>query len=176
VRNLKDQLNEQTLSQLKLIEELQPIFQSQNACFWLRGGWAIDFLLGRITREHSDIDVVTMIQHRDELEKAMVEAGFQLIPVSELQTDFLKNGVDISFVFVIQTSDGRIIANGFPDWEWRKDALPTNEFTLHGITAFVLSPFQLLEEKLVYEQGTGRKPRPKDIESMKIIQSIIDSI
>jgi hypothetical protein len=63
-----------------------------------------------------------------------------------------------------------------PDWEWRKDALPTNNFTLHGITAFVLSPFQLLEEKLVYEQGTGRKPRPKDIYSMKIIQRITDSI
>ncbi|MFF2458961.1 hypothetical protein [Peribacillus simplex] len=38
----------------------------------------------------------------------------------------------------------------------------------------VLNPYQLLEEKKVYEQGTGRTLRPKDLKSMEIIQKIID--
>jgi hypothetical protein len=40
-------LNDQTQSQLKILGELAVVFSSIHACFWLRGGWAIDFLLGR---------------------------------------------------------------------------------------------------------------------------------
>ncbi|TKG98559.1 hypothetical protein FC682_26360 [Peribacillus simplex] len=40
----------------------------------------IDFLLGKITRLHSDIDLVTWIQHREHLEQALVSSGFQIKP------------------------------------------------------------------------------------------------
>ncbi|WML48565.1 hypothetical protein RCG23_25665 [Neobacillus sp. PS3-34] len=167
--------NELARSQLKVLSEINSICLSLDARFWLRGGWAIDFRLGRITRNHSDLDLVTWVQNREMLERELVKAGFHLIPVSEFQTDFLKNGVDISFVFLKQSPDGRIYAYGIPDeWEWRQDALPTDFHTLQGVTAFVLSLQQLLEEKQVYEQGTGRKPRPKDIESMKILRNMIE--
>jgi hypothetical protein len=45
---------------------------------------------------------------------------------------------------------------------------------LNGISARVLNPRQLLEEKEVYEQ-IGRTARPKDVESKKILQSIISN-
>ncbi|MES9684182.1 hypothetical protein ABWK22_14965 [Gottfriedia acidiceleris] len=106
----------------------------------------------------------------------MVNAGFKKIPVSMLQTDFIKDEVDVSFVFVRITDKGKIIANGFPNWEWRKDALSIQKYHLKGISMNVLNPYQLLEEKKVYEKGTGRKLRPKDIESMKVIEGIIDQI
>lgn len=161
-------------SQLKILNEINEICKSLNFNLWLRGGWAIDFLLGKITRSHSDIDIVTWIQYRQPLEQALIDAGFQKIPVSELQTDFLKNDVEVSFVFVRCSNDGNIVANGYPDWIWRKDALLIKKHILHGISMNVLNPHQLLEEKEVYEQGTGKKLRPKDLESMKIIKEIID--
>ncbi|MCM3390153.1 hypothetical protein M3649_18825 [Ureibacillus chungkukjangi] len=40
--------------------------------FWLRGGWAIDFLLGKVTRRHEDIDLITCIQNRDRLEDELI--------------------------------------------------------------------------------------------------------
>ncbi|MGG0174900.1 nucleotidyltransferase domain-containing protein [Gottfriedia acidiceleris] len=163
-------------NQLKIINEINTICLNLTIQLWLRGGWAIDFLLGKVTREHSDIDLVTFIQYREELEEAMVIAGFKKIPVSMLQTDFIKDEVDVSFVFVRISEEGKIIANGFPDWEWRKDALPIQQYNLKGISINVLNPYQLLEEKKVYEKGTGRKLRPKDIESMRVIQGMIDSI
>lgn len=162
--------------QLKILNEINIICLNLNFQLWLRGGWAIDFLLSKVTREHSDIDFVTFIQYREELERAMVNTGFKKIQVSMLQTDFIKDEVDVSFVFVHISEEGKIIANGFPDWEWRKDALPIQKYNLKGISINVLSPCQLLEEKLVYEKGTGRKLRPKDIESMRVIKGIIDSI
>lgn len=162
--------------QLRILREICEICASLKYDLWLRGGWAIDFILGRITRSHSDIDLVTWIQYREQIELALVNAGFQKIPVSELQTDFLKNDIDISLIFVRLSDDGSIIANGFADWIWRSDSMPTNLYNLHDVSVHVLNPYQLLEEKMVYEKGTGRKPRPKDIESMKIIQQIIQTM
>lgn len=162
--------------QLKILSEINTICLNLKFHLWLRGGWAIDFLLSKVTREHSDIDLVTFIQYREDIEQAMVNAGFKKIPVSLLQTDFIKDDIDVSIVFVRISDEGKIIANGFPNWEWRNDALPMQKYHLNGISIYVLSPYQLLEEKKVYEKGTGRKLRPKDIESMKVIKGIIDSI
>ncbi|MGE7621578.1 nucleotidyltransferase domain-containing protein [Viridibacillus sp. NPDC096237] len=167
---------EKTQSQLKIIYEINGISLSLNNVLWLRGGWAIDFLLGRITRTHSDVDFVSWIQYREPLEQALVCAGFQIIPVSEYQTDFLKNDVDVSIVFVKRSEEGSIIANGFPEWVWRSDALSTQFYNLQGVSVCVLNPHQLLEEKKTYELGTGRKLRSKDFESMKIIQQIIGAM
>jgi hypothetical protein len=167
---------ENTQSQLNVLREIKEICLSLDAAFWLRGGWAIDFLLGKVTRTHSDIDLVTLIQHRTELERSLVSAGFQQIPVTEFQTDFLKDGVDISFVFVERSNDGRIFAYSIPDWEWRADSFQSHPYQLQGISMNVLSPQMLLEEKQVYEEGTGRKPRPKDFQSMKILREIIDML
>ena len=152
-----DVLDDRAKSQLKVLGEINAIFSSLRARSWLRGGWAIHFLLGQITRPHGDIDLVTWVRHRERLERTLVEAGFQQIPVSELQTDFHKDDVEISFVFLSRARDGRIIANGIPEWVWRFDALPTQRFNLQSISACVLSPHQLLENLEVYEQGTGRK-------------------
>ena len=62
--------------------------------------------------------------------------------------------------------------NGLLEWIWRADSLSPQSFKLHGISAKVLNPKQLLEEKEVYEQ-IGRKPRQKDIESKKVLQRIL---
>ncbi|MBT2667389.1 hypothetical protein J7J00_18085 [Bacillus sp. ISL-4] len=167
--------NETSKSQLNILHELNEICLSLNFDLWLRGGWAVDFLLGKITRSHSDIDLVTWIQYREHLEQVLVNDGFQIKPVSEFQTDFLKNNVEVSFVFVRYSDNGDIVANGFPDWVWRKDALPMEPCNLQGISINVLNPYQLLEEKKVHEQGTGKTLRPKDLKSMEIIQQIIDA-
>ncbi|KOO49073.1 hypothetical protein AMD00_11805 [Viridibacillus arvi] len=167
---------DKTQSQLRIIHEINGISLALNNDLWLRGGWAIDFLLGRIIRPHSDIDFVTWIQYREQLEKALEHAGFLIIPISEFQTDLIKNDVDVSIVFVKRSEEGDIIANGFPEWIWRSDALSTKFYNLQGVSVCVLSPHQLLEEKKVHELGTGRKLRQKDIESMKIIQQIIKEV
>ena len=93
--------------QLLIVQEVQEIASARNFQIWLRG-WAIDFLLGKITREHSDVDLDTWIQE-------LVMAGFKKLPVSEFQTDFLKNGVDVSIVFASLSDNGDVFANSFPD-------------------------------------------------------------
>ena len=42
--------------QLELIADVVATCQSIGAPIWLRGGWAMDFFLGWVTRDHADID------------------------------------------------------------------------------------------------------------------------
>ncbi|MCL6443530.1 MAG: hypothetical protein K6T83_08755 [Alicyclobacillus sp.] len=168
-------LNDQNQSQLKVLGHILQTLSVHNINVWLRGGWAIDFLLGQITRPHEDIDLVTRVQHREKIEQTLVQEEFSIVPVSEFQTNFYKDAIEISFVFLSSTGDGHIYANGIPEWVWRSDALPRQLFTLHGVSSFVLSRHQLLENLLVYEQGTGRKLRPKDFQSINTLRNIIES-
>lgn len=166
----------QTESQLNLLSEISKISATMGIEFWLRGGWAIDFLLGKVTRPHDDIDLITWIKYRDQLESALIEAGYKQAPVKEefqgRQSDFQKDGIDITLCYITRAENRSIIMNGLPEWVWRSDSLLQQRFMLNGISAYVLNPRQLLEEKEVYEQ-IGRIPRPKDAESKKVLHRII---
>lgn len=157
--------------------EISAISEALGIPFWLRGGWAIDFYLGKITRPHDDIDFVTWIQDRERLEVELIKSGYEktfvLKEFRNRQSDFRKENVEISFCYITHSDDGELIMNGLPEWIWRPDSLLPQTFILNGISARVLNPRQLLEEKVVYEQ-IGRTPRQKDAESKKILQQIID--
>jgi hypothetical protein len=49
--------------QLELIGEIAALARTVGAELWLRGGWAMDFFLGRVTRQHDDIDLFTLEPH-----------------------------------------------------------------------------------------------------------------
>ena len=44
---------------------------------WLEGGWGIDALLGRETREHDDLDLIVRLEHLAALETALRELGYR---------------------------------------------------------------------------------------------------
>jgi hypothetical protein len=169
--------NGQTESQLKVLTEISAISEIIGIEFWLRGGWAIDFLFGKITRPHDDIDLITWIQNRERLEDELLKAGYEKIAVKEefrdRQSDFRKDSVEITLGYISRSDDGNLIMNGLPEWIWRPDSLPPKPFILSDISAKVLNPKQLLDEKEVYKQ-IGRTPRQKDAEGKKILQQIID--
>ena len=60
---------------------------------------AIIFLLGKIIRSHTDIDLVTWLHYRDTSEQALVNAGLNN-KACRLKQFPHKNNVDVSFVFV----------------------------------------------------------------------------
>jgi hypothetical protein len=159
--------------QLALLRELHEILTSERVRAWLRGGWALDFLLGEITRSHADIDLVTWSRHRRRLQRGLPAHGFALDRELPVQTDFLARGQTVSILFIAHGHDGRVTTPGIPEWRWRPDALPARRRTLAGLSWRVLGPEQLLYEKESYEAGTGRPPRPKDLVSMDLLRRLI---
>ena len=63
--------------QLLIVQEVQEIAFALNFQIWLRG-WAIDFLLGKITHEHSDVDLDTWIQLREPSERDVLQIDSQI--------------------------------------------------------------------------------------------------
>jgi len=45
---------------------------------WLDGGWAIDALLGKQTRPHDDLDLVSRLEDSTRIEEALGERGYVL--------------------------------------------------------------------------------------------------
>ncbi|MFS0673559.1 nucleotidyltransferase domain-containing protein [Ornithinibacillus sp. 179-J 7C1 HS] len=172
-----EELDTLTKSQLNVLKEIIAVSEAAEVDFWLRGGWAIDFLLGKITRPHDDIDVVTWIQNREQLENKLIKIGYERTFVKEefrdRQSDFCKGDVEITFSYITLKEDENLILNGLPEWVWRPDSLLHKTFMLNGVSARVLHPTQLLEEKEVYEQ-IGRVPRQKDANSKKVLQRVIE--
>ena len=163
-----------TQIQFDLISQIRNVLHPAGIPFWLRGGWAIDFLLGSITREHSDIDLVAWKHHAVQLRGMFEQADFTFMRDTGIQYDFTKCGQEISVVFISQIGD-ELFVEGIPEWVWLSGALSLPPQELEGLFCHVLSPEQLLEEKADYQKGTGRPPRTKDLQSMKTLNQIIMS-
>lgn len=160
-------------AQLAALEDLQTRFAATGIDCWLRGGWAIDFLVGVVTRSHADIDLVVERAHRERLRALLAEAGYELAVERDVQLDYRRDGVEISLVFIERASDGSVGVPGIPSWGWLPGALDEPPRTLEGVTCRPLSMAQLADEKERYERGTGRPLRPKDIESLDILYRLL---
>lgn len=174
-----EHLDIQTYMQLQILRDINSIVESLDASYWLRGGWAIDFLLGKVTRVHQDIDTVTWIDNRTALEEKLINEGFQQVSVKKAfidrQSDFRKNNVDISVGYLTFDGEKNLIMNGLPVWKWRPDSLMPQTYQLFGITTKVIHPKQLLDEKDVYKQ-IGRPFRQKDAASKEQLNQILSEL
>ena len=114
-------------AQLELIRELFSACERRKVRFWLFGGWGIDALLGRVTREHSDIDILAETSSRQALRSALESIGGELSDKGA-GWRYVGNGVraDISFLFA--HSDGAVVSDIDPDdpdvYPWPEDSFP----------------------------------------------------
>ncbi|MEO5940689.1 MAG: aminoglycoside adenylyltransferase, partial [Candidatus Limnocylindrales bacterium] len=46
-------------AQLAAIGRLDTMFDRAGVEYWIFGGWAVDFRVGAVTRDHDDIDIAT---------------------------------------------------------------------------------------------------------------------
>jgi Aminoglycoside-2''-adenylyltransferase len=78
--------------QLQLIREFTKLAEEAGVVCWLRGGWALDFLLGRVTRVHEDIDLFIWAEDASTLFPKLEESGYEETagPPPEQQRNLLK--------------------------------------------------------------------------------------
>jgi Aminoglycoside-2''-adenylyltransferase len=158
--------------QLELIEEIDRLLGASAIRFWLRGGWALDFHLGRVTRQHADIDLVAWLRHRERIRRLLTCHGFSEVagyPHPQLVLE--KRGGEASFIFIAR-HEGQIVVPGYEAWPFRPGAFPASEKTLRGVRARVVSIEELLHEKLHHEEWSGRPLRPKDYESIALLRTL----
>jgi Aminoglycoside-2''-adenylyltransferase len=74
---------------------------------WLSGGVAVDFLVGRWTRPHKDLDLVAFTPHRGQLERELAARGLVLAHDEGWTTRWMmagRRGADVEIVFVAPAS------------------------------------------------------------------------
>jgi hypothetical protein len=102
--------------QLFLIKEFSLLCEAASIQYWLRGGWAVDFFLGRITREHEDIDLFVWARDAPNLVHQLERSGFleQGGAPPEAQRNFTKDGKELQIALLDTNQRGEVVVAGGP--------------------------------------------------------------
>jgi hypothetical protein len=97
--------------QLDAIAILDSALTPRGLDYWLFGGWAVDFWVGRITREHDDIDVAAWRRDYEAIKSALLHAGWRHTPVADevVGTRYTWGSVEVEFTFLELLGDGAIV-------------------------------------------------------------------
>lgn len=161
--------------QFELLAEIAEALADASIEFWLRGGWALDFLLGEIRPDHADIDLVAWRRDRDAIYAALTERGFEHDrELPDVAIDFRKKDQSIQILLVVFSADGALVCHGFESWPFPAGALDGPTRTINGISCRTLAPEALLHEKETYAANRGRPLREKDHASIGLLRQLVD--
>jgi 2''-aminoglycoside nucleotidyltransferase len=155
--------------QLQAIKEIFTKADEHGLPLWLDGGWSIDALLGKITREHSDIDLGFPGDRRAEYLEIIKEAGFTV--TEEMSYGFLAKRGDVlldseACVWVRDHYEAEGVG------EYPENACPdeTNA-TLSGVSVRCMSWEKMYYEFLFLDKEVPRSDwKPKHYASLEIIE------
>ncbi|MFB6617852.1 nucleotidyltransferase domain-containing protein [Streptomyces sp. NPDC085524] len=159
--------------QLAMIEEVLAL----GVEVWLRGGWAMDFWLGEITRPHEDVDWFAWSRDADRLTQLLTARGYGVLRADDQQLDLVRDGEELSFALVARDADGRVVVAGGP---WAGTAWPEGMLSspepgrLRGLACPVVSPEAQIEIKRMMPVWVpGRPRRRKDTEDAARLEAAL---
>ncbi|MET8293860.1 nucleotidyltransferase domain-containing protein [Streptomyces sp. NPDC005180] len=150
---------QRTERQLSMIREVRDL----GLQLWLRGGWAMDFWLGEVTREHEDVDWFAWAGDAERLRSLLVGRGYEVLREDDQQLDVVRDGEEHGFAFVTRRRpDGRVVVAGGP-WAgtpWPEGLLDGVEpGRLGGLECPVASPEAQIEIKRMTPVWVPERPR-----------------
>lgn len=137
---------------LNTIDEVFEKFKKAEIDICLSGGWAVDFLAGRITRPHVDVDTYVWLKDKENVRKLIAQMGYA---IKDKGTKFQNekmggNSFDVYFIDPKQNQPdvmGNVLTSEI--------ITQSVEVKLNGVTARVINPRifkSLLEKKVIYNQ------------------------
>jgi hypothetical protein len=146
------------------------------AC-WLRGGWALDFLLGRVTRPHGDIDFFVWEEDANAFARLLGQRGFEDVPgpPPKQQLNFLKAGEELHVGLVRREPSGEVVVAGGPHEgaPWPRGMLGDDVGRIGSVNCRIVSPEAQLEVKERWEEWTGRPARDYDARDIALLREIV---
>ncbi|WP_229070413.1 nucleotidyltransferase domain-containing protein [Actinoplanes sp. DH11] len=169
-----DRIDGTTQRQLAAIAEVAAI----GIPVWLRGGWAMDFFLGEVTRAHRDVDWFAWATDAPGITAALTGRGWQLLPEPphDRQLDFVRDGVDLSLALVTTAGDdGTVVVAGGP---WAGSAWPAGMLDwpagrIGELRCAIVSPYAQIEIKRMMPAWAGLPRRPKDAEDVARLEAAL---
>ena len=142
---MADHVAARAADQLDAIASLDHALTAAGLDYWLFGGWAVDFWVGRLTRDHDDIDAAAWRRDYDKIRNALLAVGWRHTPLKDdvVGTRYRLQTSELEFTFV-EDRDGTVVVP-IPGHEvvWTAKPLGEDERSLSGVRARVI-PLELL--------------------------------
>lgn len=158
-----------TSSHVTAIHELFVAAEQQGILLWLGNGWAVDAMLGRVTREHEDIDVVYDIAEQDRVCDLLESLGYVVREWTDYGFVLDRGDVELDMDKCIRTEDGYTFE------EYPPNCCPLEPNGLVGGLAVRCTTWDALYLEMLYNQRDipAGKWRSKDFESLALIAAQI---
>jgi Aminoglycoside-2''-adenylyltransferase len=170
-------VDEKTAAQLRAIRKVIAVTREAGIAAWLFGGWGLDARIGRITREHGDVEFWVERVHAERSKAVLAGAGATALPTQppEEACEFTWDGVLFSTAYFDRQPDGSFSQplGRFSDWLFPPGSFRDDPVTLDGTPVLVMSASGMLAMKEQFPRlRNGRPWRQKDIGDIAILRRL----
>jgi hypothetical protein len=163
--------------QLRVIRNVIAVTRAAGISAWLFGGWGLDARIGRITREHGDVEFWVERIHAARSKAMLVEAGAIALMTQppEEACEFMWNDVPFSTAYFDRWPDGSFSQplGRWSDWLFPPGSFGDEPVMLNGTPVLAMSVTGMLAMKEQYPHlRNGRPWRAKDIADIEILRGL----
>jgi len=170
-------MDERAEGQLRVIREVIAVTEAADIPVWLFGGWGLDARIGRITREHGDVEFWLERVHAERSKAVLVDAGATALETQppEEACEFIWDDVPFSTAYFDRRPDGSFSQplGRWSDWLFPPGSFGTEPGTLDGLSVPTMSVAGMLAMKEQFPLlRNGRPWRPKDITDIQLLRDL----
>ena len=170
-------MHEQTAAQLRIIRAVVNALGAAGIPAWLFGGWGLDARIGRITREHGDVEFWVERTEAGRSRAVLRGAGATALDTQppEEACEFTWEGADFSTAYFDRRPDGSFSQpdGRFSDWLFPPISFGDEPVTLDGTPVLAMSVAGMLAMKEQYPRLRNGGPwRPKDIDDIEVLRRL----
>ena len=131
-----------TTQQLRALAEVAELLEREGLDYWLFGGWAVDFHIGTVTREHDDVDFAVWLHDVEAVVSLLETHAWRHNPYPDEDggTGYERDGVRVELTYLVSDDTGRVF---IPLRErnalWSERAPENEVLELRGVRARVIS-------------------------------------
>jgi hypothetical protein len=170
-------VNERAARQLRVIRAVVNALDAVGISSWLFGGWGLDARIGRITREHGDVEFWVERLDAGRSKAVLVEAGAMALATQppDESCEFAWDGVDFSTAYFDRQPDGSSVQlqGRWSDWLFPPGSFGDEPGMLEGVPVLAMSVAGMLAMKEQYPHLRNGGPwRQKDIDDIKVLRRL----
>jgi hypothetical protein len=170
-------MNERTGAQLRVVKSVTNALAAVDIAAWLFGGWGLDARIGRITREHGDIEFWVERADAEESRAVLVRAGATALATQppEESCEYTWDGTDFSTAYFDRSPDGSFSQplGRWSDWLFPPGSFGADPAVLDGTPVLAMSAAGMLAMKEQYPHLRNGGPwRQKDVGDIAILRRL----
>ena len=170
-------MSERSGAQLGVIKTVTNVLRAVDISAWLFGGWGLDARIGRVTRDHGDIEFWVERADADRSREVLTRAGATALATQppEEACEFIWDGVEFSTAYFDRQPDGSFSQpqGRWSDWLFPPGSFDEEPVMLDGTQVLAMSISGMLAMKVQFPGlRNGRPWRQKDIDDIETLRGL----